>query len=293
MIILRRTLLTVVLSMLVIPVAPAHAGTFSMEGDDLVYTADTGEVNAVVMTDVGPNTDVVLTDNGASAVSDPTGRCDVVGLQATCHLIGVHDVGILLGDGNDTFDASSCTHCYYYSDAFYMIVDGGADQDTLIGSSLGDVFSGGLGNDIVRGNDGDDVFIAQSVADGSDTLVGGAGTDKADYSLRTRRVVVSLDGRRNDGFPGELDQVGTDIEDILGGSGPDMLTGSRLANELRGEGGADTIVGGLGRDTLLGGAGNDTIRSADAFRDVVDGGAGRDTAVRDRRDRLIRIEVAR
>ena len=59
------------------------------------------------------------------------------------------------------------------------------------------------------------------------------------------------------------------IENAVGGSGNDILTGNSANNRLDGGAGNDAITGAAGNDTLTGGAGYDTI----------DGGAGVDTAI--------------
>ena len=98
---------------------------------------------------------------------------------------------------------------------------------------------------------------------------------------------------------------GTDIENAIGGSGSDTITGNSLNNTLsggpggdtlkglngddtlNGDAGADRLYGGLGNDLLLGGAdadylygeeGNDTLDGG-AGGDILYGGAGIDTAV--------------
>jgi Ca2+-binding RTX toxin-like protein len=90
-------------------------------------------------------------------------------------------------------------------------------------------------------------------------------------------VSVTLDGVANDGSPGgEGDDVGTDVENVTGGSGPDTLVGDADHNVLNGGAGRDSITGGPRSDTLLGGAGNDLFAAADGVADSVDGGAGTD-----------------
>ncbi len=64
------------------------------------------------------------------------------------------------------------------------------------------------------------------------------------------------------------------IENAIGGSGNDTITGNQLANRLIGNGGNDDIDGAGGNDFLDGGAGNDSLR----------GGAGNDTVVYDAAD---------
>jgi Ca2+-binding RTX toxin-like protein len=91
-------------------------------------------------------------------------------------------------------------------------VRGGAGADRLVG---------GDGADILRGNAGDDVFDGRG---GGDTYIGDTGQDVADYRSRSARVVVDADGVRDDGAAGEGDNVGGDVDDLLGGAGDDVLT---------------------------------------------------------------------
>ncbi|MDK9693250.1 MAG: M10 family metallopeptidase C-terminal domain-containing protein [Sulfurimonas sp.] len=52
---------------------------------------------------------------------------------------------------------------------------------------------------------------------------------------------------------------GAVIENAIGGSGDDEITGNDFANKLTGNGGNDTIDGMAGNDIIDGGAGNDTL----------------------------------
>jgi len=52
---------------------------------------------------------------------------------------------------------------------------------------------------------------------------------------------------------------GVVIENAIGGSGNDRITGNQVANNIEGGDGADTIIGGAGADTLRGGGGADTF----------------------------------
>jgi hypothetical protein len=49
------------------------------------------------------------------------------------------------------------------------------------------------------------------------------------------------------------------IDDAIGGSGNDTITGNAIANTLNGGAGDDTLIGGAGNDTIIGGTGNDTV----------------------------------
>lgn len=65
------------------------------------------------------------------------------------------------------------------------------------------------------------------------------------------------------------------IENALGGSGDDRITGNRADNRLEGGAGHDRLLGGAGQDDLLGGAGRDTLLGQSGT-DRLLGGAGRD-----------------
>ncbi len=52
---------------------------------------------------------------------------------------------------------------------------------------------------------------------------------------------------------------GADIENAIGGSGSDTLTGNSLNNTLSGGAGGDTLKGAIGDDTLNGDAGADWL----------------------------------
>jgi endoglucanase len=73
--------------------------------------------------------------------------------------------------------------------------------------------------------------------------------------------------------------AGTDtlslIENVLGGSGNDILTGNAVNNALWGGSGNDIVDGASGNDIVDGGAGNDLLYGA-AGSDRLDGGLGAD-----------------
>jgi hypothetical protein len=130
----------------------------------------------------------------------------------------------------------------------------------IIGSNFADVIRGSIFSDILLGGGGDDILRSMSRFDDADVLDGGAGSDWADYSLKTTAVSVTLNGE-NDVIVtvgGMAEDTIRNIENLLGGSGNDVLTGDSQANELQGLGGNDTLTGRAGNDVLDGGAGWDT-----------------------------------
>jgi len=145
---------------------------------------------------------------------------------------------------------------------------GGTQGDTITGNALNNRIDGRAGNDILSGGAGDDVFPQGSAADGNDTITGGAGSDTVDYSGRSANLTAVLDGTTASGDTGnsEADILGTDVENLWGGSGDDTFTGNALANELVGGTGDDTLTG-LGGDDILEGGGS-------TEENVLDCGAG-------------------
>ncbi len=105
--------------------------------------------------------------------------------------------------------------------------DGGPDSIplTLIGAGGNDTLTGGAGNDTITGNDNNDVLDGKGGNDllfgnkGSDVIIGGTGFDATFYSDMTVPVVVTEDGKANDGARsrGEQDNVSADVEKIVGG----------------------------------------------------------------------------
>jgi hypothetical protein len=143
----------------------------------------------------------------------------------------------------------------------------GTDQiDNITGNVLANTITGGLGADILAGGAGDDTFFEGAVTSGADAISGGTGVDTVDYSGRGTFVTVVLDGTTLSGQASEGDVLALDMENIIGTSGNDFLTGNASANEL---------VGGTGDDTLTGLAGDDTLDGGGlAQSNILDCGAG-------------------
>ncbi len=139
--------------------------------------------------------------------------------------------------------------------------------------------------------DGDDTFAVSHLAGLTGQTDGGPGArDTVDYSNWNTSVSINLFNGSN--------QMGTiaGVEDLIGGSAADTLTGNDLDNRIIGRGGADTIVGRNGNDVLIGdsaqittlsgvitsirlttsGEGNDSITAGNG-NNIVLGGLGNDT----------------
>jgi Ca2+-binding RTX toxin-like protein len=159
----------------------------------------------------------------------------------------------------------------------------------------------------IRGNSAQDWFEVGPAFQLTETLGGGgnpdAKPDTLDYRLwtapvtadlsqgtavgsGTNRFAVTFDPDLNSSFRGgraraaalpRPAQVSSSIENLLGGSGNDTLTGDNDVNAIRGNVGQDTINGKSGIDDLDAGTGSDVVEVAadEAMDDSIRGGYGR------------------
>jgi Ca2+-binding RTX toxin-like protein len=107
----------------------------------------------------------------------------------------------------------------------------------------------GAGNDTIVATIGDGFF---------DFYNGGSGTDTIDLSGITASVTVDLAQGFVSSFQTGIDTLFS-IENVIGGSGNDDITGDEAANRIEGGRGDDKIDAASGNDVVIGGAGNDTM----------------------------------
>lgn len=163
-------------------------------------------------------------------------------LQFADQTIAAAPTGGLQVAGDPTNDTISGT-------AFRDIIEGLAGNDTIYGLDGDDLLLGGSGNDRLEGGAGADVLVGGL---GSDVLIGGEGHDVADYSSAQGPVTVNLATGVASGAAG-ADSL-SEIEEVIGSTSGDLLTGGGGDDVLRGGGGVDTLNGGGGNDRLFAGA---------------------------------------
>ena len=201
-------------------------------GNDF-FTNDDSDDDAVASIDGGSGTDT----EEYGGVGEIT-----INMGANLENFISHNVNVNGNDLNNVIDASGSG-----SD---VKLNGGGGNDKIVGGAGNDIIHGGSGNDTVTGGTG------------SDDIFGDGGSDTDDDSSRGFALNISLDNIANDGprsHPEEVDNVHSDIETVLGGSGNDKIIGNPFANKLVGNAGNDTIFGGDGNDTLIGGPGTDQL----------------------------------
>jgi len=217
----------------------------------------------------GDGDSVVVNGNAnANAITGSSSVDTLNGLNSNDTLSGLGGADTLDGGGGggDIADYSASGSGVTVNLTAGTGVGGDAQGDTLtsieyvIGSGSADVLTGdGLVN-VLDGSGGNDTLAGLG---GDDTLQGGSGTDTADYSASSLGVTVNLATLTAQGGAGDAagDTLAS-IENLIGSSFADTLTGDVNVNVLDGSGGNDILQGGAGADSLVGGGGTDTASYA-------------------------------
>ncbi len=212
---------------------------------------------------------------------------------STTVVIGIE--GIITGSGNDTLTGNSLSN----------LLGGGAGNDTI--SGLGGTMScsavtvttrcsvvwATIASSVVPATtsldenapvDADGVPTYGPLGNGADALDGGPGIDTVDYGARTNSTVVYLglistfnDGAdtNQDGLTNEFDDVFFTTENVVTGSGEDLVSANFTNNRAN-----NVIKDNVGNDCVEGGPGNDQFQqgSAPQGADVILGNTGADWA---------------
>ena len=217
---------------------------------DSVIVNATGVADAIAIASAGGK--IVATGLAAAVTVDHADKTDVL--------------SILAGAGADTIDASKLA-----AGKIDLLLQGGADADTLIGSAGDDRIFGNQGNDVAQMGGGNDTFF-WNPGDGNDTVGGGAGSDTLQFNGANinEKIELSANGG-NARFTRDIANIVIDLDDVeriayraLGGTDTvtvNDLTGTdvkQVAIDLSaagggGDGAADSVIvnGSLGNDTAV------------------------------------------
>ncbi len=196
----------------------------TINGGDGIDTVDYWESTAIA------GVTVALDATGNATVTDPFGGTDT--------LTGIENV-----IGTDFADT----------------LTGNDGANKLDGEDGNDTLSGGAGNDVLLGGDGND---ALSGGTGNDTLVGGTGTDTVSFALEANAFTINLGmGTATDGT--DTDTL-SGIENAVGTSFADTITGGSGSNQLTGGGGNDVFKYGAIGDSGIGAGFRDVITDFNA-----------------------------
>lgn len=303
---------------------------FGTTGDDWL---DGGGGADTIDGDTGSDTISYASATGPKSVVLGVANTDGDTLTNIENIYGTAFSDILTGDagdnviegslGNDTLTGGA--HAGYGDTASYstatagVIVNlssgsatGGAGNDTLssfenlIGTAYADTLTGDINDNKLDGGSGNDILIGGV---GADTMTGGAGFDTVSYADSSAGVTVTVNSSSNTGGDAAGDQL-FGIENLIGSTHNDTLTGDGNSNLFDGGLGDDVMTGGAGTDTatytlaasgvsvhlgdlgtnVSGGAGNDSLSQieniigsahidtlwGDGSNNVIEGGAGAD-----------------
>ena len=305
---MRRLAPAIVLSMCLFAPDFAEAATLSRDGNTIVFTDATSDINIVHVYKIDGSDAIFiteenwenapLTDDGSGCQDEGAGSFSCMDLAAVRMDLGGASDEVHGGPGIGDAPAD-----------VPLLVDGGEGGDFINGGIAGDDLRGGPGNDNTTGNAGPDLLDGGF---GSDYMEGGEDGDLVSYASRTEAITVDFtvpgpipqpNGSSNDGAPGARDHIRT-VETVVGGSGDDTMKastdpvtfrGGAGNDNLTGSPGTETLIGGDGSDTLdalggsdtiLAGAGADTVEARDGFGDIVDCGPDSDTVAADAVDEV-------
>jgi serralysin len=227
------------------------------------------------------------------------------------HAIGLTHPGVYNADANTTFSYDQDAE--YYEDSrqytvmsYFGAFNTGADYQGLYAAApqLDDIRAAQVEYGAnMNTRTGDTVYGFNATADRpwfiatspNSKLIfavwDAGGNDTFDFSGYANSQVIDLRQGFFSSVGGLTGNVaiaqGATIENAIGGSGSNVISGNEVANRLTGGAGADTINAGAGADSINGGNGanylrgddgNDTIAGGSGFDDI-NGNQGADTAV--------------
>ncbi len=229
------------------------------EGNDILY-ADNFDVS---LTGDNGIDSLDFTDNLTQAISIVLG----VGASNTGYFYG-------LASGTSMTSITDLTNSVLISGI--ENITGGAGDDIIIGNSLTNIVSGGIGADQLFGMGGNDVIYFTK---GDTVLDGGTGFDLVDLTNFQNAIKVNLGLSTTQIIYSGADSVEgvvvKNFEDITAGIGNDTISGTSAQNFIKAGAGNDIINGLGGTDVINGEFGNDTI-FYNGGESVADGGVGID-----------------
>jgi len=225
----------------------------TLEGNDAINTLDDGG-GADVLKGFGGNDAYVVRNAATQVVEAAGGGLDSVRTTLSSYSL-TDNVENLTFIGTGGFSA--------VGNSLGNVITGGSGNDRLDGGGGADRLIGGLGDDVYVVDNLSDTVI-ENAGEGNDVLITRLNSDKA----RTNVESLVFGGTGN--FAGYASATGTAV---TGGAGTDSLYGGISNDTLDGGTGADSMVGGAGDDLFLvdntgdkvielAGEGRDTVRTA-------------------------------
>lgn len=276
----------------------AYVASIQTHGTDTInvgsggaFSLRTGHGDANVTTSSG-FVDIIKTGNGNDTVDIGSGGSTFVRTREGDDevTVGDEDVDTIITNGGDDSvntgaggagfvrtDAGNDT--VETGDGYVDLIQTGDDDDRVV---MGE---GGLG--FVRLGSGDDVIIVNEMDPSFGVVIqGGSGIDEISFQPFSQGVIFDLNlagqyqnvaapgGDPTTPAKGYVSEVS--IENVTGTKFADMLIGDQGANVLKGLAGKDQLSGQKGSDVLKGSGGNDQLDGGNG-QDTLIGGGGKDT----------------
>jgi Ca2+-binding RTX toxin-like protein len=277
--------------------ATGNAGNNSITGNSGVNTLLGGDGNDVMSG--GDGIDRLRGQDGNDALNGGKAADVLVGGAGNDALNGGDGADVMIGGAdNDTYtvnnandvvvegagggtDTVTSTVDLVVPDNVEAVILGGTANLSVISQVAGIDVTGNAGDNRIvidaatfgtlAGGEGNDVFDFSSAnVTGAGTAIGGVGNDTYILHNGEEGTIVEGAGEGTDTVrmvDATTITIATNVENAIGSSGDDVITGNAANNRVNGGAGADTIGGDDGNDVLFGGAGADTLT----------GGAGNDT----------------
>ncbi len=214
----------------------------------------------------GGGNDILRGGEGADDIDGGAGDLDQVDFstsnQGVFLIESASTPGLLLGSGGEAqgdtvrnvehFIGSNFSDIFYGNRSVRNVFEANAGDDVLIGGSEGDLFIGGMGADIMRGNR---AGLTDTAGDAASYVFSGSG------------VIINV--AANQAFGGEAQgdrfygiedfQLSRFADTFIGDDKDNLIDGYDGDDTLDGAGGADEINAGLGDDIVFGRAQGDTL----------------------------------
>lgn len=221
-------------------------GVYGLSGNDRITIASTITKNAELVGGAGKDTLVGgagndTLDGGAGNDRLAGGKGDDTYVFADSW--GVDAIVEAAKAGNDRMDFSAAT-----ADLTFTVSGNGsvaARNGTNSVAGIVESINAGMGNDR---------FIFRAGGRVAGAIDGGGGSNTLDCAAYATSVKVNLLLGMATGTGGL-----SNVANVTGGRGNDILVGNAAANVLLGNGGRDLLIGGGGADSLDGGAGDDIL----------------------------------
>lgn len=269
-------------------------GYAQQTGPSTVTVFGTSDVDAMTVNEAAGTVTITVNGEVATFASGNVATLDIFGyagsdrIEIQSLLGSSRSVTIKGGDGNDTIRvSSSVTNAVHIQGGNNndLLIGGGGD-DVIVGNAGNDWLNGGAGSDTLSGEAGNDCYAFDEATSSESDLLSeltGNGTDTLTFASMTSDVTIDLSASDALGSMANrtitvLTGQGDNFENVQGGAGADLITGNGANNLLAGNGNADQLTGMGGNDQLQGGGGDDGLTGGDG-NDYLAGGDGNDTYI--------------